>query len=131
MRSAWAADADEETADELFCEILDGGNFGRKDGLRTSSEKMIANRGDGENQKGKLHNLYENLKCSVKEKHKSVQKIPILFPVFFLYRAARYFIFMLFGKRVMLHKSLKQAEERITLYDKLGIFKEEIKDGKL
>lgn len=120
----WAADADENVAAELFIEILDGGNFGRKDELRVASKKMVSNRGDGKN-KGKLHNLYENLKCSVYEKHPILKKAPVLYPVLLVYRTARYALMMATGERVPLYKSLVQANKRIALYEKLSIFEEE------
>lgn len=121
----WALCADDDVCNGLFLEVLEGGNFGRKDALRTTSEKMITARGKKEKNKGKSYYLYENLKASVLEKYPVVKEKKWLFPFYFVFRAARYCWFSLTGKRASLRKSFLQADKRNALYDNLHIFEVE------
>ena len=120
----WVKDAPNDVCEEILEDILSGGNFGKKDTVRKASGLMVSNRGkDGTTHK-KSYYLLKTLSASVHETHPVTKKHKILFPVFFVYKAARHLVLIALGKRVSFSKSIPQATKRKQLYDKLHIFEE-------
>lgn len=119
---SWAEAVEKDISEALIEDILVGGNFGKKEKLRSESGIMISNRGKNGIGKSKVYYLHKHLKSSVKKKYPLVNKYKILFPFAYFYRGIRYFILSCFGKRTSLAKTVPLADKRRALYSKLHIF---------
>lgn len=111
---------EEDTVELILEDILNSGNFGSKDKMRQNSALMISKTNSFK--RNKWHNLFLVFKNSVYEQHAIVRKYKILYPIFFIYRFLRYFVLVLFNKRVIFTKAIPQADERIKLYERLQLF---------
>ena len=120
----WASDADDETCDEIIFDILMGGNFGRKDENRAKSGMLVSEQGKGGTKHGALYNLAHALHKAVL-RQPLIQKVPILYPFVYVYRACRFLFLSIIGKRPSLLKMAPEAEKRKSVYDKLKIFETE------
>lgn len=119
---AWMGD-DYETADELLADIIYGGNFGRKDRLRSYEGFFIAGRGEGISQRGRLVQLFYSLNNIVKYNWKWAEKCVLLYPIGWVYFSARYLIRVLLGKRPMnLRDTYQKSGKRKKMYSKLKVF---------
>lgn len=117
---------DEELCSEMILDVLSSGNFGRKDENRASSGMLITERGKGGVNHGATYNLAHSLHKAVLRK-KAVKKCPILYPFVYLYKAIRFIVLSIFGKRPSLIKMAPEAKKRKQTYKKLKIF--EIEKG--
>lgn len=118
----WAKDADEQLADEVMQDILDSGNFGKKDAARAGSSMLFTSRKDG-GKSTKLGNLWRTLLVGVCGYHPELLgKYPVLYPLFIVQFVAVRFFRVLTGKRAPLYKSAKYVDERKSVYEKLGVF---------
>ena len=121
----WAVEIEENVCDEIMNDILLGGNFGRKDRTRAVSGLLISERGKNGTKHGALYNLTHTLHSVVLRKFPIVKKVWILYPFLYVYKAMRYSVLCLFGKRSSFIKMAPYAAERKSVYDKLGIFETE------
>ena len=120
----WAA-APEDVCEAVMEDILAGGNFGRKDADRSRSGMMVSNHGKAGTRHGKWRTMAEVLNASIREDHPVVKKVPVLYPVFFVWRVLLYGWRVLTGKRPSLRKLAPEAEKRKAVYDQLHIFEVE------
>ena len=118
----WFTPPDKKLSDGILDDILEGGNFGRKEALRGRSGNLITNHKTDGKRHGKLYNLFRTLKDSTDEVYPIVKKHPVLYAIFMPYRAIKYIVLVICGKRVNLAKALPIAEKRQKLYDDLHIF---------
>ena len=118
----WANDADEQLCEDVIKDVLKGGNFGKKDKLRSKSSLMIAKNEYTTSKLSKVSNLFWILHMAVMTNYPSVKKIPILYPVFYCYRGFLYAFRMLAGKRDSVFKMAPMAKERKSVYDRLHLF---------
>lgn len=118
----WCKNVDEELCDGVMKDILEGGNFGRKNEERSESGMMISDHGKDGTQYGKLYHLWKTLLSGINGYWPIVKKHSILYlvfiPVFMIRRAFR----VLTGKRIPIWKSLAYADERKSVYDRLHLF---------
>ena len=121
----WAENADEELCNDVMNDVLIGGNFGRKDKLRSTSSLMISKLENTGIKRGKVSNLLWILHCSVLSKYPIIKKCPLLYPVFYCYRAMLYLVRMLMGKRSSFIKLAPMANQRKSVYDRLHLFETE------
>lgn len=121
----WTSEIEESVCDEIMNDILLGGNFGRKDRTRAVSGLLISERGKNGTKHGALYNLTHTLHAVVLRKFPIVKKVWILYPFLYVYKAIRYSVLCLFGKRSSFIKMAPYAAERKSVYDKLGIFETE------
>lgn len=121
----WAENADEELCNDVMNDVLIGGNFGRKDRLRSTSSLMISKLENTGIKRGKVSNLLWILHCSVLSKYPIIKKCPLLYPVFYCYRAMLYLMRMLMGKRSSFIKLAPMAKQRKSVYDRLHLFETE------
>ncbi len=119
---SWHTMGDKALCDALLEDILEGGNFGEKDEKRGRSGNLITNHKTDGRRHGKLYNLMRTLKDSTAEVYPTVKKYPVLYAVYMPYRAIKYIILVIRGKRVNLIKALPLADKRQKLYDNLHIF---------
>lgn len=123
----WAEEADDETCDEVMHDILCSGNFGRKDENRAQSGMLISERGKGGMKHGALYNLAHSLHKAI-SRMRVVKKYPILYPFIYVYKAVRFLVLSLFGKRPSLIKMAPEAQKRKSVYEKLAVFETERKE---
>lgn len=121
----WAESADEELCKDVMNDVLTGGNFGRKNRLRSKSGVMIMERSNSGKKHGKLVNLFLIIHQGIPKRHPIVKKFPILYPVFDCYRILLYFVRMLKGERTSIIKLLPAANQRKSVYDRLHLFETE------
>ena len=121
------ADADEKLCQELLEDVISGGNFGTKEKSRSLSGALISNRGKDGVAKKKWSRLYTVFKENVQTKHPVTKKHPILYPFYAVYKAARFFVLRVFGKRPSFNKLSKDIDERKSIYQQLKIFEVEEK----
>jgi len=121
----WAANAEDDLCREVLEDILSGGNFGRKDIVRSRAGTLISDHGKNGTSRGAIYNLYRTLHRSTKEKYPIVTKIKLLHPLLDAVRAAGYMVKVVRGERTALTKLAPLALERRTTYEKLRIFEPE------
>ena len=116
------ADADEKLCCELLDDVISGGNFGIKEKERGLSGALITNRGKDGMEKGKWNRLYTVFRDNIKTRHPITRKYPILYPFFAIYKAIRFFVLSLFGKKTSLVQISKEMDKRKSIYKQLKIF---------
>ncbi len=119
---SWHTITDKMVAQEVLEDIISGGNFGKKDSLRGRSGNLIANHKTDGKKHSKLYNLFRTLKDSTDEVFPIVKKHPFLYAVYLPYRALKYVILVIKGKRINILKTVPLADKRQKLYDKLHVF---------
>ncbi len=118
----WAVSADVELCKDVMNDVLTGGNFGRKDRLRSKSGVMITERSKSGKKHGKLVNLYLMVHNTTPQRYKIVKKYPWLCPFFDLKRIMLYLIKSAKGERIAIGKLIPEADKRKSVYDRLHIF---------
>lgn len=117
---------DYETADALLEDIIYGGNFGRKDKQRSYEGLFIYDKNSGDIDKGRLSQLFKSMNAIVDYNWKSAKKIPLLYPVGWVYFSLRYLIRVLLGKRKMnLVDTYQKSGKRREIYSKIRSFEPE------
>ncbi len=119
----WASDVDSAVCYELMRDILTGGNFGRLDKTRSGSGMMMADIKSGSTESGKIRSLLKTLHSTMHSAYPILNKAPILYPFIFIYRIIKYLCLMILGRRPSLTAASKKADERVSIYNKLGMFK--------
>ena len=107
--------------EELIEDILNSGNFGRKDKNYQKSGILVTDAKNGVT-KGKAATIISVLKGTMYSKYPFLKKYKILYPIIFVWRFVRYFFLMLIGKRKNPINLMPIAEKRKALYKKLKIF---------
>ena len=118
---AWAQEAEEELCLDLLEDMMESGNFGRKNPAKARSTAMIS--ADGEH--GKLYNLYRTLHSGTAARFPWVKKWKILYPLMDIYRVLHYLFLELRGKKASVLSMVPYADERRALYDRLRLFRPE------
>lgn len=122
---AWMGD-DYETADELLEDIIYGGNFGRKDRQRSYEGMFIYDKNSNDTDRGPLYQIFKSLNKIVDYNWKSAKKIPLLYPIGWVYFSMRYLIRVMLGKRKMnLVDTYQKSGQRKEMYSKLKSFEPE------
>ena len=83
----WAEDADEELCHDVMNDVLTGGNFGRKDRIRSKSGVMIIERSRNGKKHSKLVNLFLIIHHGIPKRYPIVKKFrySILFLIVTVY----------------------------------------------
>ena len=127
----WAKDADEQLCKDVIKDVLKGGNFGRKDKLRSKSSLMISKSEYTDSKLSKASNLLWILHMSVLTNYPIVKKLPVLYPLFYCCRGILYAFRMFEGKRISVFKMAPMAKERKSVYERLHLFEIEENREKL
>ena len=114
---AWAQSVSRDLCDALMQDILDGGNFGRKDKRRVYSGRMISQRN-----RSRWRSLLDTLHRSTADMHPIVRKVRILHPILDGWRACRYLVLVACKKRPTFEAYAPQVTERKNLYAALHVF---------
>ena len=120
----WMGTADQEVTNALICDILTGGNFGRKDAERRQQGDMISNRGKDGVSKSSFWQLVKNKNKSAAQNFALFKKVKILYPFGFVFMGIRYVFMVLFGKRkaVNIKSATEKAQNRRKLYEQFKLF---------
>jgi hypothetical protein len=118
---SWAEDADEALCDKVMRDILQGGNFGRKDKARARSGMILSNHGKEGTKRSFLYNAFQKTHV-VTMRVKAVQKCKLLYPFVWVGKTVQYLMRSLTNKRPKVNVLWKNAKDRKTIYDQLHIF---------
>ena len=118
---AWAADTEESVCSALMQDIMNGGNFGRKDADRSRSVNMIP---DWEEQKkqSRFRLLWKTLGESAEKSHPRLCKNAVGRLLAMAGRTLRYLVLFCAGKRPNLLKAANHAEQRRSVYEQLHMY---------
>ena len=125
-RREWMGD-DFELANALLADILEGGNFGRKDKQRTYEGLFISDNVTAGTSQNRLVQIVHSMNRMVDYKWKAAKKMPLLYPVGWIWLSVRFLCRVIAGKRRLnLANTLKKSNQRKALYNSLALFKPEI-----
>ncbi|MBQ7355230.1 MAG: nucleotidyltransferase family protein [Clostridia bacterium] len=122
-KASWMGE-DADLADALLEDILLGGNFGRKQAGRNYEGMFISNRGKNGVKKGRLRQGFASLNRIVRWFWPIAERVPILYPIGWIFFPIRYLFRVLTGK----HKAVSVVEifensgKRKELYGKLKLY---------
>lgn len=118
----WAEQIDESLCHALMQDILTGGNFGRKDSLRSKSGMMISDHGKSGTKHGKLVNLFLLVHHTTPARYPIIKKCALLYPFLDGWRILLYLCRTATGKRISITKLAPMAKQRKSIYDRLHVF---------
>lgn len=121
----WCREVDRQISDKLINDILDGGNFGRKDKTRGVQATMIRDTASREIEKDSLFRVaFSNIDRKARSVHPICERHPILRPLFWAGAVLQHLYHVLTGQGVhLLQKDvLHGAKERKALYSELHLF---------
>ena len=121
----WVTSAERSLVADLMEDVLTGGNFGKKDLKRARSGMMITHSGSNDTKHSRLYYLYHTLINAVKMMYPSVNRFPVLYPVFAIKIIVQYTLKVARGERLPIGELASAANERRSVYHKLHIFEVE------
>ena len=127
----WTGERSEELLEGLMCDILSGGNFGKKDRARLDEARLLVDREKGlVSGEVSAKNLLSALNVKARRAMPFLQKAPLLLPLGWGYVALRHLGRMARGSRpaLRLDRAVAGAEQRSRLYRQLRLFEQE-QDG--
>lgn len=119
---SWAEDVSEQLCFEIMQDILTGGNFGRKDALRSQSYILVSQHGKTGTEHRAAYNLIRKMDEIVKSNYPILKKAPYLYPFLYMYRSARFAFHQITGQRQSLAELVPAAKQRRSVYEQLHIF---------
>jgi len=121
----WMGD-DRDTARELLADILEGGNFGRKDRQRAYEGFFISDGASDGRKNNRIIQAFKSLNRLVDSYWKGAKKFPLLYPVGWIWFSLRFLFRLVTGKRkVAVFDAYSESKKRQELYEKLNILKPE------
>ncbi len=126
----WAenSEIDDAQLEDFITDILNGGNFGKKDVNRYREIKYISNRGEGTvDSKNVVSQAFGTLNQKVRRDHKHIGKHTVLLPLGWVAEGGKYAGMLITGKRKTSNTSamLKEAAKRKDIYSKMDLFEAE------
>ena len=121
----WAGEADKQLLSDLKNDVFAGGNFGHKDLSRADEAKFITSRKKGSvNNDSAFKQAFLSANEIVRKHWKFADKVPIVYPVGWVFFGGRYAIRAIAGKRnrVKVSTLVKGAEKRKEIYQSLKLF---------
>ena len=118
----WMEPVSKTLKDAILGDILQGGNFGRKDPKRSASKIMISNHGKDGVGRSKAYYLYDTLHQSTLEQYPFAKKSKLFGFLIDCGRALRYLVGAATGNRYSLRSLAKDADSRTDIYRQLEIF---------
>ena len=114
--------------EDFITDILNGGNFGKKDMNRYREIKYISNRGEGTvDNKNVVSQAFGTLNSKIRADYKHIGKRTVLLPLGWIAEGGKYAGLMISGKRKTAKTSamLKEAAKRKDIYSKMDLFEPE------
>ena len=121
---AWA-EGEEDLCRAVLEDVLAGGNFGRKDVVRSAGGFLISQHGKEGTEKSMTKNAWRTLVHSTELHYPTVKKHPLSWAVFLPARAAQLSWRILLGKIAIRPASVKAGKERLSVYERLHVFEAE------
>lgn len=119
---AWAGERDEALCAALIRDVLDSGNFGRKNKARSSSGLLISEHGKDPVCHRKGYYLRKRIRHTVTVKYPVTKAHPVLYPLFWVRQLLCYGWLTLTGRRSSPQALMRYADERKELYRRLALF---------
>lgn len=118
---AWCEVVEADLLEAVLQDILNGGNFGRKE-LDRGRESTIVSMKSTEDDTTPVGKALSVLHRSTPRMYPIVKKYRFLHPILDLYRGIRYLFQCLVGKRRWITVMLPKARQRQSVYERLRIF---------
>ena len=117
----FAVGIDEKLLADMMEDILDGGNFGKKDEDRYHGSMMTSKSSDDG---GMVKNVFKTLNKRARIRMPITQKAPVLLPVGWIYVATNHLVMIKRGKRpnINLKTTLKKTSKRADLNKRYRLF---------
>lgn len=119
---SWIGDIDDKLCDDVMCDILSGGNFGRKEGDRVFLGKAITDKKKGTVAKSTFFQSLATLNKTARGEFPVLEKLPLLKPFGAVMLATRYLYRSVRGKRRSVSEVLCKVRKRKKLYRRLELF---------
>ena len=123
----WATNPEitDELLEEFIVDILNGGNFGKKDMNRYRETKYISNRGERTvDNKNVFMQLFGTLNQKTYYDYKWIKKCKVFLPIGWIAEGGKYVGLLVSGKRKSKNTSamLKEAAKRKDIYSQMKLF---------
>ncbi len=119
---AWANDVPRELCESLMEDVMNGGNFGRKDQDRARAINMMPHWESQNDKSSKMQLLYRTLRTSVVRDHPDLEEKPVSLFFHMTGKSLRYTVLFCQGKRPNLLKAASHADTRRSIYEQLEMF---------
>lgn len=122
---AWAGEVDKKLLSDLKDDVFAGGNFGHKDLSRADEAKFITSRKKGTvNNDSAIKQAVLSANEIVRKHWRFADKVPVVYPVGWVFFGGRYAVKTAFGKRdkVKVRALVEGAEKRKNIYQSLRLF---------
>lgn len=122
---AWAGEVDKKLLSDLKDDVFAGGNFGHKDLSRADEAKFITSRKKGTvNNDSAIKQAVLSANEIVRKHWRFADKVPVVYPVGWVFFGGRYAVKTAFGKRdkVKVKALVEGAEKRKEIYQGLRLF---------
>lgn len=119
------SEIDDNLLEGVIQDILNGGNFGKKDMNRYRETKYISNRGERTvDNKSVFMQVFNTLNKKVYKNHSFINKHKVLLPAGWIAEGGKYFGLLVTGKRKSKNTSamLKEAAKRKDIYSQMDLF---------
>lgn len=124
----WCGAGDDDYLEMMMVDIMDGGNFGKKDKNRINQAKLMTNTGKGKvDDTSLLKQLFLTMNEKARRGMPITAKIPLLLPVGWIYVGGRHLVRISKGKRptIDVGNMITGATERKAIYKEFRLFEEE------
>lgn len=121
----WAGEVDKKLLSDLKDDVFAGGNFGHKDLSRADEAKFITSRKKGTvNNDSAIKQAVLSANEIVRKHWRFADKVPVVYPVGWVFFGGRYAVKTAFGKRdkVKVKALVEGAEKRKEIYQGLRLF---------
>lgn len=124
-RMTFAKDVDKSLLNRMINDIIEGGNFGKKDKERYHSSMLSSDKNDGNSGAGK--SFFKTLNRRANYRMPITEKVPILLPIGWIYVGVNHLVMVKKGERPSMHptKMLKKANARTELNRSYRLFERE------
>ena len=122
---SWLGEWDDELLENLRDDVFAGGNFGHKDLSRADEAKFITSRKEGSVNTGSNARQALLSANEIVRKHwRFADKLPIVYPLGWIFFGGRYILRTLTGKRkkIAVGELIESAEKRKEIYASLDLF---------
>lgn len=121
----WAQVAQDSLCADMMEDIMNGGNFGRRDSNRARSVSMLPDWEDGDPKEGKVKRMFAMLRRSLIHQKPELEHKPVSLFFHIVYKTGRFAVLYIQGKRPNLIKAAAIADERASVYEQLQLYKAE------
>ena len=121
----FAENIDKNLLCRMIDDIIEGGNFGKKDKERYHSSMLSSDKNDGDSSVGK--SFFKTLNRRANYRMPITKKVPILLPIGWIYVGVNHLVMVKKGERPSMHptKMLKKANARTELNRSYRLFERE------